>query len=641
MSSAEIKEQLEAVRIPGAPEDGLKAADALSISIFTSLSALVAFIGKDGVITSVNLPWREMALAAGGPQVLKQTAEGVNYLSVCSRSAAGGDESAARAGAGIAAVLRQETDFFSLEYLCGEASYLMYVASLRMLGGAVVAHVDITERKRQERMLSVRDEWHRLVLGTTSDLISTHTPDTAFVFASDASLRLLGYEPQELLGRPVFDFLHPEDLALGERTYEALLGSSASEVMTYRFRCKDGSYLWTESTIRVIGRPLGKEQESWVAVTRDMSSHKEAEERQSQLRHALERAACDWRSTFDAIESPILLLDLEGRVQRLNRAAKELQGRIGRKLIGSGVLEIGAGQPWVTVAALADRVLSSCAPEVCEATDENRERIWEVEASPLAASDEAETKVIVQVRDITKTVRLQESLRRSETMAALGSVVGGVAHEVRNPLFGMSAVLDAFESRFGDRPEHRPYLPLLRQELDRMSQLMQALLDYGKPARLDLEPREIAEILEGALGLCRPLAERQGVTLTLGLEPDLPTALIDARQLTQAIKNVLENAIQHSAQGGEVILAAAPLAFEDSSGVRLSVRDQGPGFLPADLPRVMEPFFSRRQGGTGLGLSIVSRVVEEHGGRVRIGNHPEGGALVYLAIPCLRQPERC
>lgn len=638
MPTLEIEPPLEDWT-PPSPDDWLSADDALPIAVLTAMPALVAFVAPDGIIRSVNRQWRQTALAAGGAEAVRQTSEGVDYLAVCARSAAAGDELAARAGDGLAAVLRRESDSFSLEYLCADTSCLMYVAPLPRMGGAVVAHLEITERKRLERELSIQDKWHRLVLSTTSDLISTHTPDTAFVFASGACRRLLGYEPQELLGRPVFDFLHPDDLGQAERQYDALVNASESEVISCRFRRKDGSYLWTESTIRVIGRPLGKGGESWVCVTRDVSAHKEAEERQAQLRQALERSALEWRSTFDAIQSPILLLGLDGRVQRLNRAARELLGRDYGEIVGRRLLETGSGQPWTTVAALADRVLDSFVPEVCEATDEGRERTWEVEATVSPRAGEAEARVIVQVRDITKTARLQESLRRSETMAALGSVVGGVAHEVRNPLFGMSAVLDAFESRFGDQPEHRPYLPLLRQELGRMTQLMQDLLDYGKPARFDMAPREIAGAIAAALDLCRPLAERQGVSLALRLEPGLPAVLIDAQQLTQAIKNVVENAVQHSPAGGEVTLEAAPFTAEGSPRVRVAVRDQGPGFTLADLPRVTEPFFSRRSGGTGLGLSIVSRVIEGHGGRIRAANHPEGGAVILLEIPSLGPPE--
>jgi PAS domain S-box-containing protein len=355
-----------------------------------------------------------------------------------------------------------------------------------------------------------------------------------------------------------------------------------------------------------------------------------------QLVRALERAACEWRSTFDAIRSPVLLVGLDGRVRRLNRAARDLLGRDYRELVGRAVEELGGGQPWAAVAALTHRVLESFAPEVCEATDESHERTWEVEA---VASPGDDSKIIVQVRDITKTVRLQESLRRSETMAALGAVVGGVAHEVRNPLFGMSAVLDAFESRCGDLPEHRPYLPLLRTEIGRMTELMQDLLDYGRPARFEMAPQDLAAAVDGAIELCLPLAERQRAALTVRRQAPGEQVLFDLHQLTQAFKNVVENALQHSPAGGQVTVEAVPFTVEDGRWLRVSVRDQGPGFAPADLPRALEPFFSRRSGGTGLGLSIVSRVVEGHGGRIRVANHAEGGAVVDLEFPCIRQAE--
>ncbi|HVR98153.1 MAG TPA: HAMP domain-containing sensor histidine kinase, partial [Thermoanaerobaculia bacterium] len=259
-------------------------------------------------------------------------------------------------------------------------------------------------------------------------------------------------------------------------------------------------------------------------------------------------------------------------------------------------------------------------------------KTWEVEVSSSTGTEEGEARVIVQLRDITKTERLQESLRRSETMAVLGAVVGGVAHEVRNPLFGMSSVLDAFEARFGDRVEFRPYLPLLRTELGRMTDLMQALLDYGKPQRFEMAACPVAEQVGAALELCRPLAERRQVRLEVDLDAVGPI-FCDPHRMTQVLKNLIENAVQHSPAGSRVQVTARPLQVDGQGWVRLTVRDQGPGFPAADLTRVLEPFFSRRKGGTGLGLSIVSRTVEGHGGSLRLDNDADGGARVEIDLP--------
>lgn len=624
--------------------DPLLEDSSLAIAVLTALPVQVALVDPEGTITAVNRTWREgAALRAGSPAVLAGLCEGANYLEVCARSAAAGDEDAEAARQGLAEVLRGELGFLTLEYPCPQpgrdAWFLLYAAPLPAPSrGAVVAHVDITGRKGIEREVAKREELHRLILESASELISTHAPDSAFVFASGACRTLLGYEPEELIGRAALDFVHPDDLRHARLVHERLLTTSACETLTNRMRRRDGRYVWVESTIRVM--PAARERVGYrVAVTRDITERREAEAQQAELRRALERAAYEWRSTFDAIELPILLLNLDGRLRRLNRAASVLLGRDYREVIGRTVGEIGSGQPWDAVAALTGRIIEGCPAEVCEARDEKGSRTWEVAASLSAPSDEGDAKVIVQVRDLTETVRLQESLRRSETMAVLGSVVGGVAHEVRNPLFGMSSVLDAFENRFGDRPEFRPYLPLLRSELRRMTDLMQALLDYGKPPHFEMAVGDPIAAVEGALALCRPLAGRCGVSLRVEAAAVRPPVSFDPHQLAQAFKNVVENAVQHSPEGGEVTVEASGFHWEGETWVRLSVRDQGPGFAPADLPRVLDPFFTRRKGGTGLGLSIVSRVVEAHGGRVRAINHPAGGAQVDIELPAVRAPE--
>jgi signal transduction histidine kinase len=134
-----------------------------------------------------------------------------------------------------------------------------------------------------------------------------------------------------------------------------------------------------------------------------------------------------------------------------------------------------------------------------------------------------------------------------------------------------------------------------------------------------------------------PLGARAGVMLE-DATPDA-TCLdgcqirMDRPRLRQVFQNLVQNAIEHTPHGGQVLVGAEREARDGRPGVRFSVRDFGPGFAAADLPRVFEPFFSRRRGGTGLGLSIVQRIVEQHGGRVWAANHPEGGGLLTVWLP--------
>jgi signal transduction histidine kinase len=255
-------------------------------------------------------------------------------------------------------------------------------------------------------------------------------------------------------------------------------------------------------------------------------------------------------------------------------------------------------------------------------------RIGREEADVLAFVSE-------QVATAVERKRAEEALRRSERMAAMGGLVAGVAHEIRNPLFGLSAAVDAFEKRYGEGGEEMSrYLERMRSQLDRVSQLMQDLLEYGKPYEPILAEEQLPEILEEALDAVRPLARERRVELRVRASGDLPTVRVDRRRIVHVFVNLLDNAVRHSPGAGLVEVSVAP----QPDGARLvcSVRDSGEGFRPEVLTRVFEPFFTRRRGGTGLGLAIVQRIAEEHGGTVKVGNAPGGGALVEVSLPLTR-----
>jgi signal transduction histidine kinase len=261
---------------------------------------------------------------------------------------------------------------------------------------------------------------------------------------------------------------------------------------------------------------------------------------------------------------------------------------------------------------------------------------WLVSARALAADGDSAGRAVLNFQDVTETVRLKEQLRQSETMAEIGSIVAGVAHEVRNPLFSISATLDAFESRFGRTEGLERYLSVLRGEIARLTTLMRDLLDFGRPNRPEFSECRMEEIVEAAVSACTSLARRKSVEIAWPRSAAAFPVLADRARVSQVLQNLIENAVHFSPGGSRVEVSLATVTSGEDAFVECAVRDAGPGFDPADLPRLFEPFFTRRRGGTGLGLSIVKRIVYDHGGEVAAENHPSGGAVVKIRLRAVR-----
>jgi signal transduction histidine kinase len=229
-------------------------------------------------------------------------------------------------------------------------------------------------------------------------------------------------------------------------------------------------------------------------------------------------------------------------------------------------------------------------------------------------------------------VELQRTLQRREALSELGSLVAGVAHEARSPLFGISATLDALQARAGDAAPAR-HLAAMRDEVARLSRLMSELLEYGRPIAPELVPGSLSTVAANAVAAGAALADATGVRVELRCDRPVPDVRLDPVRLPRAVQNLVQNAVQHTSRGGRVLVDVSPETRDGRLGARCRVSDDGPGFTADDLPHVFEPFFSRRRGGTGLGLSIVRRIVDQHGGAVAAANGDCGGATVSLWLP--------
>ena len=368
-----------------------------------------------------------------------------------------------------------------------------------------------------------------------------------------------------------------------------------------------------------------------VVISSDVTDRMKAEEASARMQEVLAGAAREWRHTVDAIDAAIVMFEPPATIRRMNRAARDLLGELGYDLIGCSIAEFALPAPWPSVlemvAQAADRGLSSQK----RVRDGISGKTWDIIAN-VAITEEV-GDVVVVIRDVTATIEMEESLRRSEMMSAMGNLVAGVAHEVKNPLFGMSATLDAMELKFRDNPDTQKYTSMIRREVDTLRVLMHDLLDFGRASNLDLRQVAFGPIVASATNLCRGTATARNVKIANLVDATFGSCVADPGRLEQVFRNLIENAICFSHPGQTVTIAAREAERAGARWIEIEVRDQGPGFSEADLPRVFEPFFSRRQGGTGLGLSIVRRMVEEHGGRVSAKNSADGGAIVRVELP--------
>lgn len=230
----------------------------------------------------------------------------------------------------------------------------------------------------------------------------------------------------------------------------------------------------------------------------------------------------------------------------------------------------------------------------------------------------------------------QEALRRRDRLSAMGELASTVAHEIRNPLnaIAMSAQRlkkECLDPTSGDAPadpdDAVALVGVIQAETQRLNAKVQQFLEYARPPALDRRVVELSPWVAGIVNAVRPLAASRGITL--GVESDSGSALLDPEQLRQALDNLLRNAIEATPEGGRVSVRTA-VSPRDWT---IEVRDTGAGIDPADLPRIFDLYFTTKRTGTGVGLAVTQQIVAGHGGTIEVNSAPSQGTVMRIRVP--------
>jgi len=474
------------------------------------------------------------------------------------------------------------------------------------------------------------------IFETSLDLILVTDRHGRLLRVSPSSLTVLGYRPEEMIGRIAKDFLYPDDLETTREHMRAARRTGLARGFECRYVCKDGRVVllwWT-------GVWSAPEQQHFF-IGRDVTDVRNAGQ-------AVLRANRELNALIAASPLAIFMLDREGIVRLWNASAERIFGFTAAEAIGNL-------PPYLTEDHVVDfrarlrQTLADPAPIGDLQTQRRRKdgKLIDVSVSWGRVHDEDGQilGVMYMVADVTEHRRLEDRLRQAQKMEAIGNLTGGLAHDFNNLLGIIILNLDTLRELPPDDPDAGQ---LTQDSLDaavRGAELTRHLLAFARRQPLQPERTDVNRLVESTAKLLRRTIGEQ-VEVTVQCSADVWPAVVDPAQLESSLINLANNARDAMPKGGRLIIATGNRVLDADYAARQSevrpgdytmveVSDTGAGMSAETLGHVFEPFFTTKEAGkgTGLGLSMVFGFIKQSGGHINIYSEVGIGTSVRLYLP--------
>lgn len=327
------------------------------------------------------------------------------------------------------------------------------------------------------------------------------------------------------------------------------------------------------------------------------------------------------RKVLDHTESSILSLDMDGHITLVNQVAKRMLS-VSDESLGRHIVSVLPQLPWET--ALQDRHRQY---EDEFVWDQDTQQIYHYYMAPFINSTQEQVGWIVTLQDRTEQKRMQARLIAQEKMRALGQLVAGIAHELRNPLTAIKTFVELLPKKIDDARFRTQMLRYVPEEMERMNRILEDLLDYSRSKPLQTQKTSVDELVYSVLSLFARRMESEGIQVCISI-PDRLTIDVDRGRVKQVLINLVLNAMEAMVSSGEKRLVIE--AGEDDSVTWLSVTDTGEGMREEQLRNLFEPFYTSKTQGIGLGLYVSQKIMWEHGARMEVSSEERAGTTFTL-----------
>jgi PAS domain S-box-containing protein len=486
-----------------------------------------------------------------------------------------------------------------------------------VVGASMLAR-DVTEQREKEMRFTALFE-------TLQEGVYFSMPDGHLLDANPALVSMLGYAEKR-------DLLSVEPASLNFEAGQPVLGRAIDDrggirTREIKLRRKDGTAAMFLDSSRAVWDASGniiRYQGTLVDITEKRKMERQLQQQEEFRRRLLE-----------SFPDLILVIDLEERYTFVSSRARELLGFAPEDMLGKKISELADQSP--EFASLYRSIVSGQqAIASAEYGSRHRDGSWHTMRASGSQLVDAEGKingVIFSIRDITVERKLEQQVVQSERLAAMGAMIGGVAHELNNPLtsiLGVSELLQDTETNETSRKQ----LAMLQQQARRAADIVQNLTYFSRPPAAGKSAINLVEVVERTLNLHAYSLRKSNITVDFLKQPGVPPALGDPHQLMQVFLNLIVNAEQAIREVHDKGTLRIRMGRTGNSAW-VSFHDDGPGIPKENLASIFDPFYTtKRPGrGTGLGLSICKSVMKEHNGSVEAANSPDGGAVFTVTLP--------